>query len=56
MMLASVLGPVEAIGWTVGTQKTFPIVPRHTLGSYIRFLCHFSAPYSPMRALQWKLA
>ena len=31
MMLASVVGPVDAIGCIVGKQKTFPIVPRHTL-------------------------
>ena len=31
MMLASVVGPVEAIGCTVGTQKTFSIEPRHTM-------------------------
>ena len=56
MMLASVVGSVDAIGCIVGKQKTSPIVPRHTLWFYIMFLCHFSAPYSPMRALQWKLA
>ena len=56
MMLASVVGPVDAIGCIVGKQKMFPIVPRHTLWFYIMFLCHFSAPYSPMQALQWKLA
>ena len=31
MMLASVVGPVDAIGCIVGKQKTSPIVPRHTL-------------------------
>ena len=31
MILASVVGPVDAIGCIVGKQKTIPIVPRHTL-------------------------
>ena len=48
MMLASIVGPVGAIGCTVGTQKTFPVVPRHTLGSYFTF---FSGNISSYQAI-----
>ena len=34
MMKASIGGPAGAIWCTVGTQKTYPIVPRHALGTY----------------------
>ena len=34
LILASIVGPVKAVGCTVGTQKTFPVVPRHGLVSY----------------------
>ena len=50
MMLTSVLGPVEAIGCTVGTQKMFSLEPRHTMWSYIRFCdtsVHPKAPCGP---------
>ena len=47
MMLTSVVGPVEAIGCTVGTQKTFPIVPRHTLWSYLSFCATSVHPIAP---------
>ena len=40
LMLSSMVGPVKAIGCTVGTQTTLPVVPRHTLGSYITFCAH----------------
>ena len=33
MILASIVGPVGAVGCTVGTHKTFPVVPKHTLVS-----------------------
>ena len=31
MMLASIVGPVGALGWSAGGQKTFPVAPRHAL-------------------------
>ena len=39
MMLASIVEPIGAIGCTDGTQNTFPVVPKHTLGCYFRFFC-----------------
>ena len=50
IMWASIVGPVWVKGYTVGTQKTFPVVPIHTLRSYFTFLCLYSAPYSPYRS------
>ena len=44
MMLASIVGPIGAIGCTEGTQKTFPLEARYTLGSYFSFIVHTVHP------------
>ena len=41
MMLTSVVGPVEAIGCNVGTQKTFPV-------SFLLQSADFPVPVLPM--------
>ena len=55
MMLAYIVGPVGAKGCTVGTQRTFPVVPRHTLGCYFRLLVYLQCTLEPLYVLQKKL-